>query len=321
MASPLIRTLAGIALLAGASAALAQAYPSKPIRMILGVSTGSSSGILARVVVAGISKELGQNMVIENMAGAGGTVGMATAAKAAPDGYTLAWITQAQAISESLYEKLNYRLLDDFAPITQVATGYYLLVVTPKVPARSVKELIALAKSRPGALNYGSSGNGTGTHLAAALFTSKGGLDIVHVPYKGTSPGLTAFLADEVQMYFLGATSVTPLIKSGKARALAVTSSKRSPAFPDLPTLGETLPGYEMSIWQGIAAPARTPEPVIQAVYDATLRALKSPEIRAKFDELDAQIETSNPAAFRAYLKEQVALLRDAVKASGAKVE
>ena len=289
--------------------------------MIQGVSSGSSSGILGRLVATLLSKELGRSIVVENMAGAGGTLGMSVASKAAPDGYTLVMLTQAQAVSETLYDKLSYRLMEDFQPITQIATGFYILAIHPSLPAKTMKEFIALAKSKPGQMNYGSSGNGTGTHLAAALFTAKGGLEVTHIPYKGTSPGLVDFLAGKVQMYVLAVPSSKPLIKAGKIRAIGMTASKRSSDFPDLPAIAEVFPGYEMTNWQGIAAPTGTPRPIIDTVRNATIRALSSPEAREKFEELGADIETSTPEQFRAYIKSQVAVFGEAIKASGAKVD
>jgi len=298
-----------------------QDYPSKPIRMIQGVSPASSSGVLGRIIANWLSKDLGQPIVVDNMAGAGGTVGMATAARARPDGYTLVMLTQAQAASETLYDKLGYKLMEDFQPISQMATGFYLLAVPASLPAKSVKELIALSKSRPGALNYASSGNGTGTHMAAALFVHKAGLNVVHIPYKGTGPGLTAFLAGDVQMYFLGVPSLGPLIKAGKARALAVTSSKRSPDFPDLPTLAETIPGFEMTLWQGMATNTGTPKPIVDKLHASILRVLRTEEAKTQFDQQGVDVETSTPEAFRAYLKAQIAVFAEAIRVSGATVE
>jgi tripartite-type tricarboxylate transporter receptor subunit TctC len=310
-------------LLTGAPAAWGQAqdYPNKPIRMIQGVSSSSSSGLLGRMVSDWLAKDLKQTIVVENMSGAGGTLGMQTAAKARPDGYTLVMLTQAQAISESLFSKLGYRLIDDFQPISQIATGYYLLTVHQNLPVQSVKELIALAKSKPGALNYASSGNGTGTHLAAALFNANAGVDIVHVPFKGTAEGLAPFMNGSVQIYFLGLPSVQPLLKAGKARALAITASKRSPDLPNLPTVAESLPGYEMTLWQGIASVAGTPAPVINKLHASILRVLNTPEAKSQFDQQGTEVETNTPEVFKAYIKSQVAIFAEAIKASGAKVE
>lgn len=324
--SSLFRLFGGAGLLAGLLCALpAQAqvadYPSKPIHLIQGVSAASSSGVLGRLVASWLSKELGQSIVVENMAGAGGTLGMAAAAKAKPDGYTLVMFTQAQAISETLFDKLNYRLMDDFQPITQITSSYYVLAIHPGVQANSVKELIALAKAKPGVLNFANSGNGTGTHLAAALFTYKTGVDIVHIPYKGTAAGLGPFMAGNVHLYFLGVPSLQPLLKSGKARALAVTSGKRSADFPDLPTLAETIPGYEMTLWQGLAAPAGTPRPIIDKVRAATIKVVNTAEAKAQLAKQSVEVETSTPEAFRAYIKSQISILAEAIRASGAKVE
>jgi tripartite-type tricarboxylate transporter receptor subunit TctC len=327
MPSPRILAITLAGLIAAAPAApnaLAQSatdYPNKPIRMIQGVSPSSSSGLLGRMVADWLAKELKQSFVVENMAGAGGTLGMQTAAKARPDGYTLVMLTQAQAISESLYSKLNYRLTEDFQPISQIATGYYLLTVNQNLPARSVKELVELAKGKPGALNYASSGNGTGTHLAAALFNARAGVDIVHVPFKGTAEGLAPFMNGSVQVYFLGLPSVQPLIKAGKARALAITASKRSPDLPDLPTVAESLPGYEMTLWQGLATVTGTPAPIVQKLHATVLRVLNTAEAKKQFEQQGTDVETSTPEAFRAYIRSQVAIFAEAIKASGAKVE
>ncbi len=298
-----------------------QDYPNRPIRMIQGVSPASSSGVLGRIVANWLSRDLGQPFVVENLAGAGGTAGMATASRAKPDGYTLVMLTQAQAASETLYDKLGYQLMDDFAPISQVATGFYLLTVPQNLPVKSVKELIALAKSKPGVLNYASSGNGTGTHMAAALFIYKAGIDMVHIPYKGTSPGLTAFLAGNVQMYFLGVPSLGPLVKAGKARALAITASKRSPDFPDLPTLAETFPGFEMTLWQGMATNTGTPKPIIDKLHASIVRVLNSDEAKTQFEQQGVDVETNTPEVFKAYIKAQIGLFAEAIRISGATVE
>lgn len=302
--------------------ACAQAdYPSKPIRMIQGVSASSSSGLLGRMISDWLARDLKQTIVVENMSGAGGTLGMQTAAKSKPDGYTLVMLTQAQAISESLYSKLGYRLLDDFQPISQVATGYYLLTVHPGVQANSVKELIALAKAKPGALNYASSGNGTGTHLAAALFNSRAGVDIVHVPFKGTAEGLAPFMNGSVQLYFLGLPSLQPLLKAGKARALAVTSAKRQSDLPNIPTVAETLPGFEMTLWQGVATVAGTPAPIVGRLHASILRVMGTPEAKTQLEQQGTDVETNTPEVFKAYIRSQVAIFAEAIKASGAKVE
>jgi tripartite-type tricarboxylate transporter receptor subunit TctC len=295
-------------------AVAAQEYPNKPIRMIHPIGAGSSGDILGRFMSNFASKELGQPIYVENIAGAGGTLALTQAARAAPDGHTIVLMTQAGPVAENLFEKLNYRLLEDFAPVSQLATSYYVLNVIPSLPVRSIEELIKLAKSKPGQLNYSTAGNGTGVHLAAALLQTSTGIDIVHVPFKGTGPALNAALGGQVQMIFLGVPSSRELIRTGKLRALGVTARKRSAGFPDLPAIAELIPGYEMSVWQGLAVPAGTPRAIINKLEAAHARVLKLPEVLKKFEELDVEVVGSTPEEFGTYLKTQVKIYADLMR-------
>ena len=316
-----IITVGVMLLLLQLNSCLAQNYPSKPIRMIHAVGTGASSDIIGRFLASTIGVQLGRPVVVENIPGAGGTIGMTTAAKAVADGHTLVMITEAQAVAQNLYRQFSYRLIEDFSPITQFSTGYFIALIHPQVPAKSVKELVDLAKAKPGQLNYATAGNGTGIHLAAALFKSMAAVDIVHVPFKGTGPGLTALLGGQVELMFLGVPSSRDLIRAGKLRALGITASKRSSSFPELPTIGETVSGYEMTTWQGVAAPVNTPHAIIEKLHDTYVRLLQAPEVRAKFQELGVEGVGSSSESFSGYIKAEVGRYGEAVRASGMPIE
>ena len=241
-----------------------QAYPAKPVRLIAPSSPGSGVDIVARFYAQKLSAQIKQQVVVENRAGAGANIGAEIAAKAPPDGYTLFMGTPAHTINPSLYRRLNYDILRDFAPISQVSSGQYVAVVHPALPVKTLQQLIALAKARPGQLNYGSAGNGNATHLAAELFRTLAGVDIVHVPYKGSGPALIDLVGGQMQIMFSNLTAALPHMKSAKLRALAVTGDKRTPIVPELPTVAESgLAGYAVVSWFGLLAPAGTPQEII----------------------------------------------------------
>ncbi|MEI7673308.1 MAG: tripartite tricarboxylate transporter substrate binding protein [Deltaproteobacteria bacterium] len=298
-------------------------YPTKPIRMIVPFPPGGGNDLLARSISQPLSQLIGQQVVIDNRGGAGGQIGAEIAAAAAPDGYTIFLGSIGNlTFLPVLQSKLPYDPVRDFAPVTLLATSAFILVVNPAVPAKSVKELIALAKAKPGQLNYGSSGSGSSLHMTGELFKLAAGADIMHVPYKGTAPALIDLLAGQVQMLFSTMPSVVPHVKSGKLRALGVSSEKRTEAVPDVPTIAEAgVPGFEVINWQGIVVPKKTPDAIIQKLNRALLDALKSPEtIKALANQgLDAAGGT--PEKFGALIKSEIEKYGKVAKAANLHLE
>ncbi len=310
--------LLGVFLSCPVLAAGAQSYPVRPVRLIAPSSPGSGVDIVARIVGQKLSENLKQQVVIENRAGAGANLGAEIAAKATPDGYTLFMGTPAHAINTSLYRRLNYDIVKDFIPISLVTTGQYVLVVHPSLPAKNVKELIALAKARPGQLNYASAGNGNATHLAGELFKSLTKLNIVHVPYKGTGPALTDLIGGQVQFMFANLTAGLPHIKSGKLRALAVTGAARSSAAPDIPTVIESgVPGYTVTSWYGVLAPAATSQEIINRLNGEIARVMRSPDMKDRLAGEGAEPASSTPAEFAAFIKTEIAKWGKVVREAG----
>ena len=302
-----------------AAAEPVQTYPNRPIRIVVPNSPGSGADIVTRLVGNMLTAAWGQHIVIDNRAGASGNIAAEIGARAAPDGYTLLMITSQQSIVAAMFDKLNYDLVKDYSPISLLASAPHILVVHPSVPASSVKELIALAKSKPGQLNYASSGAGTGVHLATEVFKNVTGTDMVHVPYKGTAPALTGTMSDQVQLTIMIATAVLPAIKSGKVRALGVTSLKRTPLALDVPTISEFVPGYEWTGWYGLAAPRGTPREIITKLYNGQLNALKTAEFQERLTSLGADPIGTTPEEYAAHIRRQVEKMRVAIKVSGAK--
>ncbi len=273
-----------------ASAVAAQSYPAKPVRMIVPFPPGGPTDIVTRLMAPKMAAALGQQVVVENRAGAGGMIATEQVAKAAPDGYTIIMGTiGGMAVAMSLNPNRGYDTLRDFAPITQSVAVTSILVIHPSVPAKNVRELLNLAKKTPGKLNYASSGNGTVTHLAGELLKLLGKVDIVHVPYKGGAPALTALVSGEVDMSYENSLIITPHIKSGRVKALAVTGAKRSALLPDLPTIAETLPGYSASGWYGLFAPAATPKPVLARLNAEAVKALRTADVADKLSGQGAE--------------------------------
>lgn len=317
------RSICLLALLSApcAAPALAQTYPTKPVRIVVGFPAGGPTDIVSRLIAPELSKALGQQVVIENRPGAGGVIATGQIAKAPPDGHTLVMGTIGNiAVAMSLLPDRGYDTLRDLAPITQVVAVTSILVVHPSVPAKNVKELIALARARPGHLNYASSGSGTVTHLAGELLKLSGKVDIVHVPYKGGAPALTALISGEVDMSYENSLIITPHIKSGKVRGLAVTSARRSKLLPELPTIAETLPGYAASGWYGLLAPVATPKPVVARLNSEVVRILRMPEITARLASQGAEPIGSTPEEFTAFIRGEIAKWANLVKAANMKV-
>ena len=288
-----------------AGAAAAQPYPVKAVRMVVASSPGSGVDILARLVAPRFADALGQQVVVENRAGAGGNLGAAVAARAAPDGYTLFMATPAHAISGSVPGgKPGYDLARDFAPVSLLTTGHYMLVVHPSVPVKTAKELIALAKARPGKLNYASAGNGNATHLAGELFNMMAGVSTVHVPYKGGGHARTELLGGQVDFMFHNITAVLGDVQSGRLRALAVTGPKRALAAPDIPTLdAAALRGYDITSWFGLMAPAGVATEVLTRINQEAVKVMQLADIRDKLAALGSEAVGSTPAAFAAHLR------------------
>ena len=311
------------AVLAWSSAARAQqAYPAKPIRLILPFPPGGSTDIVARLIGQKLTESWGQPVLIENRPGAGGNIAAETAARAAPDGYTLFQVNVANAIGATLYPKLPYDLITSFAPVIQLATTPYVLLAHPTVPAKNTAELIALAKARPGQLNYASAGGGSATHLSGELLKSMAGVNIVHVPYKGTGPAVTALLSGEVDLYFATVPAALPLVEAKKLRALGVTSARRSALMRDVPAIAEAgLKGYETSTWHGILAPAATPADIVAKLNAEIARTLAHPAVRERLVGQGLDPVGGTPEQFGAYLKSEISKWAVVVKASGARPE
>jgi tripartite-type tricarboxylate transporter receptor subunit TctC len=312
----------GVAALIGAAAACAQPYPSKPIRFILPFPPGGGTDTLARIVGQKLGENLGQTMVLDNRPGAGANIGAEIGAHSVPDGYTLTMGNVAHAINMTLYAKPGYDLVADFAPITLLASTPNILVVHPSVAAKSVQELIALAKAKPGQLNYASSGSGSSAHLAAELFKSMASVNLTHVPYKGGGPAVTSLVGGETVVGFATAPSVIQQIKSGRLRGLAVTTLKRTAAAPELPTIAESgVPDYDANTWYGALAPAKTPSPVITRLHAEFVKIMQSADILDRIAVLGYEASTGTPQQFAAYIKAEVAKWGKVVKATGIRAD
>lgn len=300
----------------------AQGYPAKPLRLIAAYPAGGPSDIIARTVAQRVGEVLGQTIVVENRAGAGGNVGFEAGAKAPPDGYTLLLGAGAMTIAPAIYPKLGYDVVRDLAPVSMVASSTFVLMVHPAVPAKTPDDLVKLARARPGNLNVGSAGLGSPPHLAAELFQSLAKVKVVHLPYKGATPALTSLLGGETDFYFGGISSAAPHVTSGRLRALAVTSRKRASTLPHLPTLDESaLKGFDISTWFGIMVPAATPTEIVNRLHAATVKAVARQEMRDTLLNLGFEPETMTPEQFAAHVKSELRKFADIVKASGAKFE
>ncbi|HET9471002.1 MAG TPA: tripartite tricarboxylate transporter substrate binding protein [Usitatibacter sp.] len=314
------------ALLFAAAPALAQpageSYPSKPIRLILPFPPGGGTDILGRIIAERLTTQLGQPVVIENRGGAGGNVGAEAAAHSAPDGYTLVLVAPSLAISPSLYTKLNYDPVKDFAPVSLVGSVPNVMVINPEVPARNLAEFIALAKSKPGGMNFGSGGPGTSNHLAGELFNIEAGVKLVHVPYKGVNLAMNDVIAGQVQLVVIGIPAALPFIRAGRLRALAVVAPKRLAALPDVPTVAEAgLPNYEVTTWYGVLAPAGTPKPIVARLNAEIVRVMHAPDLQERFAATGTEPRTSTPEEFAEFIRQEMAKWGKVVRQAGLKAD
>jgi tripartite-type tricarboxylate transporter receptor subunit TctC len=298
----LISLLSACALSLGAGLAHAQSWPAKPIKMVVASAPGGILDTVGRTIAARLSESLGQPVVVENRAGAGGIIGTDLVAKAAPDGYTIGKIATSHAINPAVYAKMPYDTVKDLAPVTQTVSLTNMLVAHPSVPAGSVAELIALAKAKPKTLTYGSAGNGQSNHLSGALFASLAGIDITHVPYKGSAPALTDVIAGNISMMYVDILSATPHVKAGKLKGLGVTGLKRSVAAPEFPAVSETVKGFNGSSWLGMVAPGGTPKEILNRLAAETAKILAMPEVRDRFLAQGVEPVGSTPEQFAAFI-------------------
>jgi tripartite-type tricarboxylate transporter receptor subunit TctC len=311
-----------LALMLLGSAHAQNAWPAKPIRLIVGFAAGGSTDVTARIIAQALSDRLGQPVVVENRGGAGGNIGADAVAKADPDGYTLLMATSSTfAANPNLYKTLPFDVQKDFAPITVTAFIPNLLVVNPSVPANNVADLIAYLKANPDKLNFASAGNGTSQHLSGELFNSLAGVRMTHVAYRGGAPAVSDLLGGQVQVIFAPLVEVIQQVRAEKLKALGITTAKPSPLLPEVPTILESLPGYEVALWNGLLAPAKTSPEIIDKVNRATIEALRSPEVKAKLAEQGSEPVGNTPAEFKAFIESELIKWRKLVEISGATVQ
>ena len=318
----MLRTLALALLLAAATSVAAQTYPTRPIRLVVGFTPGGGVDINARLLAPKLSEYLGQQIIVDNKPGAGTNIANEFVARSAPDGYTLLINTAALAINMSLYKKVNFDALKDFAPITIFSESPNILVVHPSLPVRNAKELIALAKTKPGAMNFSSAGSGTTQHLSGELFKLRTGTNIIHVPYKGSAPSLTALIGGEVEMTFANIPAISAHVKAGRLRPLASTGLKRAAQMPDVPTMREAnIKGVEVVVWYGLFAPAATPRDIVNRLSATISKIAQSPEMRKILYDQGAEPVGNSPEEFAKIMREEVARWAEVVKVSGAKAD
>jgi len=323
--APIAKAIAALLLFHGVmlgGSALAQGYPNKPIHILIGFSAGSTTDVLARSLGQKISEAWGQQLVVDNRPSAGGIVAATSVATAAPDGYTLLMVSAGHAVTAAMFPKLPYDTLKDFAGVSQVANVPAILVVPPSLGAKSVKDLVAIAKARPGQLNFSSAGVGSAAHLAGELFKKLAGIQAVHVPYKGIPEAVTAIVTDSVQFTFSGIFSALPLVRNGKVVALAASTGRRSSVLPDLPTVAEAgVTGYVFDPWFGILAPAGTPREVLDKLNREIRRVLELPDVKERLLSLGAEPEPTSPEGFDAIIRAEVAKYRQIVREAGIKAD
>jgi tripartite-type tricarboxylate transporter receptor subunit TctC len=312
-------TAGAAALPAVSRIARAQAYPTRPVRIIVGFPPAGGADIVARLIGQWLSERLGQQFIVENRPGAGSNIGTEAVVRAPPDGYTLLLVTSPNAINATLYDKLSFNFTRDIAPVAGLTRDPNVMEVNPSVPVKTVPEFIAYAKANPGKINMASAGNGTGGHVAGELFKMMTGVNMVHVPYRGAGPALTDLVGGQVQVMFDVMTSSIEHIRAGKLRALAVTSSTRSEALPDVPTMGEFVPGYEASNIRGVGVPRNTPAEIIDWLNKEINAGLADPKMKARFADLGATVLAGSPADFGRLMAEEVEKWAKVVKVSGAR--
>jgi tripartite-type tricarboxylate transporter receptor subunit TctC len=312
---------AALAVSLASPGALAQAYPDRPVRLVVGFPPGGAADILGRIVAQQLSTRLGQQVVVDNRGGAGGLIATEIVARANADGYTLFFTSIPHVINPHLYAKVSYDALKDFTPVIQFVSVPLMMAAGPGLPAKTVKEVIAAARAKPGSVNYGSGGSGSSSHLAMELFKSMARVEMTHVPYKGTGPLITDMLGGQIALTIASAVPLTPQVKAGRLRALGVTGAKRSTAFPEVPAINESVPGYEVVNWFGVVAPAGTPKPVIIRVNAELNKALQVPDLVKTLNAQTAEAVGGTPEAFGSVIKSDYAKWQKVVKQSGARVD
>jgi tripartite-type tricarboxylate transporter receptor subunit TctC len=323
-ALPILWVAAGLAFANGEAAAQSapDSYPGKPIHLILPFPPGGPTDILGRIIAERMTTDLGRPVVIENRGGAGGNVGAEAAAKSPADGYTIVLVAPSLAISPSLYSKLNYDPVRDFAPVSLVGVVPNVMAVNPSVAAKTLGEFIALAKAKAGGMNFGSGGSGTSNHLAGELFNLEAGVKLVHVPYKGVNLAMNDVITGQVQLVVIGVPAALPFIQSGRLRALAVIAPQRLAVLPDVPTAAEAgLPTYEVTTWYGILAPAGTPKPIIAKLNAEVARVMQAPDLQERFGAIGIQVRTSTPDEFAAFIRREMAKWAKVVREAGLKAD
>ncbi|WP_438943673.1 Bug family tripartite tricarboxylate transporter substrate binding protein [Noviherbaspirillum malthae] len=322
MKRSIIKAVFGGIVLSTAFGAAADTYPSKPIKWVVPFTPGGAMDTMARTLGEKMSQSMKQPVIIENRPGAGGVVGSTTVAKSEPDGYTMMIVSIGHAVNPSLYPKLSYDPIKDFEPVSLVGIVPNVLVINPGVKANNVSELVALAKQQPGKLTFASAGSGTTIHLAGELFASMADVDILHVPYKGSAPAVTDLMGRQVDMMFDSVSSAKPYIDSGRLKPLAVTTTKRSSVLPNVPTVAEAgIKGYELSGWYAVFVPAKTPQPVVNRINEELVKALKQPDVKARFAQIGAEPVGSSPAELAKYLKSETAKWSEIVRARNIKAD
>jgi tripartite-type tricarboxylate transporter receptor subunit TctC len=306
-----------------ATNAIAQPYPSKPVRVVVAFAPGGTTDILARVYAQKLSASTGQQFVVDNRTGAGGTIGTEAVVKSAPDGYTINFAsTSSLAVSPNLYPRLSFDLMRDVAPVAHVATAAIALAMHPSVPAKNMRELIALARARPGQINFASSGNGSSLHLCGEYLKYLAKIDLLHVPYKGVGAALPDLIAGQVQLLFSDMAPFVPYIKTGKLKLLAVTTAQRSKLYPELPTIAESgVPGYDLAGWYGVVVPTGTPRPIIERLHGEFGKAMRSPDMSERYVTLGVEPVEATPEQFGTYMRAELAKWGDIIKRSGTKLE
>lgn len=311
-----------LAALVHAGLATAQNFPTQTIKIVVPYPPGGTNDLVARLLVQKLQEQMGQSVIVENKPGASGNIGAEFVAKSAPNGYTLLLVTTGHSIAPSLYQKLSYNLLTDLTPVAELTTGPMLVMTDPNGPLRTMGDLIAAAKANPGRITFGSAGNGSTTHLAAELIASTAGVKLNHVPYKGSAPAMTDLMGGTVSMVMDLMPSALPHVKGGKLRAVAITSERRSPLLPDVPTLGETgLPPMNLAVWNGLMAPAKTPPEIVAKLNAETRKAMDSPDIKDRLASQGFAVAVGTPAQFGSLVRTEEERWAKVVKESGAKVE